>query len=253
MEPAGRHALVTGGGRGIGAAIARALTGAGAVVTVLGRSAAPLENMVASGAAAGWVQADVTATESLAAAVARAEATRGSLGILVNNAGAAESAPFTRTDRALWDRMLALNLSSVFEATKLVLPGMMARGFGRVVNIASTAGLTGYPYVAAYVAAKHGVVGLTKALALETAKTGVTVNAVCPGFTETDMLAHSIASVADKTGRTQADVKKSFVRGNPQGRLVRPDEVAAAVLFLCGPGSDAMTGQAIAVAGGEIL
>jgi len=113
--------------------------------------------------------------------------------------------------------------------------------------------LTGYPYVAAYVAAKHGVVGLTKALALETAKTGVTVNAVCPGFTETDMLAHSIASVADKTGRTQADVKKSFVRGNPQGRLVRPDEVAAAVLFLCGPGSDAMTGQAIAVAGGEIL
>jgi NAD(P)-dependent dehydrogenase (short-subunit alcohol dehydrogenase family) len=253
MEPAGRHALVTGGGRGIGAAIARALTGAGAVVTVLGRNRAPLQAMVASGAAAGWEQADVTVSDALAAAIARAEAARGPPGILVNNAGAAESAPLARTDRALWERMLALNLTSVFEATRLVLPGMAARGFGRVINIASTAGLTGYPYVAAYVAAKHGVVGLTRALALETAKTGVTINAVCPGFTETDMLAESIATVADKTGRTQAEVKENFVCGNPQGRLVRPDEVAAAVLFLCGPGADAMTGQAIAVAGGEIL
>jgi NAD(P)-dependent dehydrogenase (short-subunit alcohol dehydrogenase family) len=253
MEPAGRHALVTGGGRGIGAAIASALTGLGATVTVVGRNVAPLESMVATGAAAGWEQADVTATESLAAAIARAQAARGPLGILINNAGAAESAPLTRTDRALWDRMLALNLTSVFEATRLVLPDMAARGFGRVVNIASTAGLTGYPYVAAYVAAKHGVVGLTRALALEVARSGVTVNAVCPGFTETDMLLHSIESVAAKTGRKQSEIRESFVRGNPQGRLVRPEEVAAAVLFLCGPGSDAMTGQAIAVAGGEVL
>ena len=253
MEPAGRHALVTGGGRGIGAAVARALSGAGAVVTLLGRAPAPLAAMVAQGHAAACEQADVTDAEALAAAIARAQAAHGPLDILVNNAGAAESAPLARTDRALWDRMLALNLTSVFEATRLVLPGMVSRGFGRVVNIASTAGLTGYPYVSAYVAAKHGVVGLTRALALETAAAGVTVNAVCPGFTDTDMLAGSIAEVAQKTGRAPAEVTRSFVRGNPQGRLVRPDEVAAAVLFLCGPGAGAMTGQAIAVAGGEVM
>ncbi len=253
MEPAGRHALVTGGGRGIGAAIARALTEAGAVVTVMGRDTATLEHMVATRSAAGWQRADVTDSASLAAAFDHVATVRGPIDILINNAGAAESAPLARTDRALWDRMLAVNLTSVFEATRLALPGMAARGFGRVVSIASTAGLTGYPYVAAYVAAKHGVVGLTRALALEVAKSGVTVNCVCPGFTETDLLADSIVNVAQKTGRTEAEVRATYVRANPQGRLVRPEEVAAAVLFLCGPGADAMTGQAIAVAGGEVL
>lgn len=252
MEPAGRNVLLTGGGRGIGAAIARALTGAGARVTVLGRTAAPLRAMVAEGHAADFEQADVADAEALAAAVTRA-AQRGPIEILVNNAGAVETAPFLRTERALWDRMLAVNLTSVFEATRLVLPGMAERRFGRVVTVASTAGLTGYPYVSAYVAAKHGVVGLTRALALEFARSGVTINAICPGYTDTDLLADSIAKVAAKSGRSAEQLREGFIRNSPQGRLVRPEEVAAAALFLCGPGSDAMTGQAIAVAGGEVM
>ncbi len=253
MEPAGRHALITGGGGGIGAAVARALHAAGAAVTVLGRTAAPLAALVAEGGADGFVTADVTNAAALAAAVAAAEAARGPLGVLVNNAGGAESAPFARTGRLLWDRMLALNLTSVYEATRLVLPGMVARGWGRVVTIASTAGLVGYPYVSAYVAAKHGAVGLTRALAREVARSGVTVNAVCPGYTDTGMLAASVATIAARTGRSAEAAKAMLAAGNPQGRLVRPEEVAAAVVYLCGAGAAAVTGQAIAVAGGEVM
>lgn len=253
MEPAGRHVLVTGGGRGIGAAIAHAFTRAGADVTILGRNPAPLAEGVAHGVAARFVLADVTDAEGLTSVIEQAEAAAGPLAILVNNAGSVETAPFTRLDRALWDRMIAVNLTSVYSVTHALLPAMLVRGWGRIVNVASTAGLLGYPYVAAYVAAKHGVIGLTRALALETAKSGVTVNAVCPGFTETELLAGSIRTVMEKTGRSEDDVRATYTRSNPQGRLVAPEEVAAAVLFLCGPASGAITGQAIAVAGGEVM
>ena len=252
-DPAGRHALVTGGGQGIGAAVARALTAAGAVVTVLGRTAAPLAALSEAGGAAGYVLADVTDEPAVTQAVAVAIAARGPLSILVNNAGAVETAPFPKLTRAMWDRMIAVNLTAVFTVTQAVLPGLAAGGWGRVVNIASSAGLTGYRYVAAYVAAKHGLVGLTRALALEQAKSGVTVNAICPGYTETDLLAESLRNVMQRTGRPEADIRASFARANPQGRLVMPEEVAAAVLYLCGPHSGAMNGQAIAVAGGEVM
>ncbi len=244
MDPAGRHALVTGGGSGIGAAIVAALRDAGAIVTVLGRR--PQSDPF-------YQQADVTDAASVRAAISLAEAAHGPIAILVNNAGAAETAPFARLARESWDRMLAVNLTAVFEVTQALLPAMVGRGWGRVINIASTAGLTGYPYVAAYVAAKHGVVGLTRALALEVAKSAITVNALCPGYTETKLLTDNFPTIMQKTGKSEAEVRRDFTKGNPQGRLVQPDEVAASVLWLCRPGSAAITGQAIAIAGGEVL
>ena len=248
-QTAVRHALVTGGGQGIGAAVARALTGASVRVTVLGRRAETLAAIVAAGQAQAHVVADVTDAAALEATLAALPP----VDILVNNAGAAESAPFARTTREIWDRMLAVNLTAAFTATHALLPGMLLRGWGRVVTIASTAGLTGYPYVSAYVAAKHGAIGPTRALALETAGKGVTVNAVCPGYTETDLVQSSIERIAARGGRDAESVRADFTRANPQGRLVQPDEVAAAVLYLCGPGSDAITGVALPVAGGEVM
>ncbi|HEY8565033.1 MAG TPA: SDR family NAD(P)-dependent oxidoreductase [Beijerinckiaceae bacterium] len=245
---AGRQALVTGGSRGIGRAIAAALVGAGATVTVLGRDAAALDAVVRSGEAHAHVVADVTDAEG----TARALAASGAYDLLIANAGAAVSAPFAKSDAALFRQMLDVNLMGTVNVAQAVLRPMRERGFGRVVAVASTAGLKGYPYVTAYCAAKHAVVGLVRALALETARTGVTVNAVCPGYTDTDLVGDSLDRIVAKTGRSREDALADLTKHNPQGRLVAPREVADAVLWLCGEGAASVTGQAIAVAGGEV-
>jgi NAD(P)-dependent dehydrogenase (short-subunit alcohol dehydrogenase family) len=253
---AGRHALVTGGGRGIGYAIAERLLRDGASVTLLGRDAAVLDAAAAALAPLGAVgrqAADVSRPESLATAFADAARAYGPIGVLVNNAGQAHSARFDRTDAALWESMLAVNLSGPFHCIQAALPGMLQAGWGRVVTIASTAGLAGYAYVSAYCAAKHGVIGLTRALALETAGKGVTVNAVCPGYTDTDIVRDAVRNIAAKTGMDEAAAREQLARRNPQGRLVRPEEVAHAVAWLCQPGAGAINGQAIPVDGGEIM
>jgi NAD(P)-dependent dehydrogenase (short-subunit alcohol dehydrogenase family) len=246
----GKHAVVTGASRGIGLAIARALLAQGARVTLMARDAGALE---AAAAGLGRDTARQTADVADAASVNDAFARAGAVDILVNNAGQAASAPFGRTDAALWQRMLDVNLTGAYHCMQAALPGMLDAGWGRVVNVASTAGLTGYRYVAAYCAAKHGLVGLTRALALEVAARGVTVNAVCPGFTDTDIVADAVANIVRKTGRTADEARAELAAGNPQERLVQPDEVAHAVAWLCMPGAAAMNGQAIAVAGGEVM
>jgi NAD(P)-dependent dehydrogenase (short-subunit alcohol dehydrogenase family) len=252
---ANRHAFITGAGSGIGAAAAVALAAAGATVSLAGRRLEPLQATAATlGDRAGAiVTLDVTDEAAIAAAAERVEAAHGPVDILVANAGAAASAPFDKTERATWDAMLAVNLTGVWLTTRAFLPGMTKRRSGRVIAIASTAGLVGYPYVAAYVAAKHGVVGLVRALALEVARKGVTVNAVCPGFTETDLIAESVATIVAKTGRSADEARAELAKSNPMGRLVTPEEVADAILWLAGPGAASINGQAIAVAGGEVM
>lgn len=245
---AGQHAVVTGGARGIGVAIAEALHAAGATLTLIGRDRTRLAE-VAQRLEGTPVVLDVTDED----AVANSFAALGAIDILVNSAGAAFSAPLARTSRADWERLLAVNLTAPFLTCRAAVPGMVERKRGRIVNIASTAGLTAYRDVAAYVASKHGLIGMTRALALEIATSGVTVNAVCPGYVDTDMFRAGVASVVAKTGRSAEDAARLLVKGNPQGRVLRPDEIAHTVLWLCHPASGSITGQSIAIAGGEVM
>ena len=260
----GRHALITGGGSGIGAAIALSLAQAGCRLTLCGRSHTTLQaqaealRQVASNVAVLIAPMDVTDATSVQAAVQQAQTRFGPVNILVNNAGQAQSQAFAKTSAELWQHMLDVNLSGTFHVTQAVLPAMQEAAAdpqngtpGRIINIASTAGLMGYAYVSAYVAAKHGVVGLTKSLALEMARKNITVNALCPGYTETQIVGSTVRNIVAKSGQSEAQARAALTSSNPQQRLVQPEEVAQSVLWLCATGSNAINGQAIAIDGGE--
>jgi NAD(P)-dependent dehydrogenase (short-subunit alcohol dehydrogenase family) len=246
----GRHALITGGGTGIGEAIARTLSDAGAAISIAGRRRGPLEGVAFTLPKTTAIVADVTQEADCEAMVSSARAAHGAIDIVVANAGAAESAPAEKIELAHWQRMLDVNLTGAFLTARAALPDITA-GAGRIVFIASTAGLKGYPYTAAYCAAKHGVVGLARALSVELARKGVTVNAVCPGFTQTPLLDNAIDTIVAKTGRSADQARSDLARVNPQGRFVTAEEVAQAVLWLCSPAASAITGQAISISGGE--
>ena len=251
----GHHAIVTGAGRGIGAAIAMELARLGAHVTLLGRDQARLDAHADAVARAhevetAAVRCDVAVEADVQEAFRVARETFGPAYVLVNNAGQAMAAPLVDTRRADWDRMLAVNLTGTFHCMREALPAMIAAKAGRVVNVASMSGLKAYSHIAAYVASKHGVVGLTRAAALEVAKHGVTVNAVCPGYTDTDMARQGIDNLM-QSGRTEEQARAMILRTIPRGTLIRPEEVAATVGFLCGPAAAAITGETILVSGGE--
>lgn len=253
-----RHALVTGAGSGIGRAIALQLAAAGHAVSLAGRRAAPLELLAgeiraARGSAQPLADFDVTDEQCVARGLATALAAFGDIAVLVNCAGEAPSAPFEKISPQVWKRVLATNLTGTYLVTHAALPSIKRAGHGRIINIASTAALVGYPYVTAYCAAKHGVVGLTRALALELARSDVTVNAVCPGYTDTPLLDSALDVIVQKTGRSREQALAGLVRKNPQGRLVTPAEVANTVVWLASEQATAITGQAIAVAGGEVM
>jgi NAD(P)-dependent dehydrogenase (short-subunit alcohol dehydrogenase family) len=249
---AGRHALITGGGTGIGAAIARALAGAGASISIIGRRRAPLDEVAAGLENAVAIAADVTRENDCKAMTSAARRIHGPIDIVIANAGMADSAPIAKIDLAHWQRTINVNLTGAFLTVKSALADITRKNSvtaGRIVFIASTAGLKGYPYVAAYCAAKHGVVGLARALSVELAPTGVTVNAICPGYADTPLLANAAAKIAAKTGRPAEEVRSAFARENDKGRLISPEEVAQKVLWLCLPGADAINGQAISISG----
>ena len=250
MQPnlTGKRALVTGGGRGIGAACARELAAAGAKVVVCGRSAADLEAVAES------IKGEAMVVDLLDRAAAdRFTAAVGHIDVLVNNAGAAESADLEKTTDAMWDRIMELDATSPFRVTRAIVPPMIKAGWGRVINIASNAGVSGYGYTAAYCAAKHAMVGFTRALAIDLARTGVTINAICPGWVETALADEAVARIAEKTGRSLAEAKKTLEVMSPQRRMIKPDEVAHAVAMLCADGARGIHGQTLVIDGGAIL
>ena len=251
-ELSGKHALVTGGGSGVGAAIALALAENGAAVTITGRRLEPLEALAGRSERISAARCDVTDPHSVEALFDRLKADHGGADIVVANAGAATSTPFTRTTLDDWNAMIGVNLTGVFLTMRAAVTGMAGKEWGRVISIASSAGLKGYAYVAPYCAAKHGVVGLTRAVAQETARKGITVNAVCPGYTQTPMLDRTIDNIMEKTGGSREDAEQALLQHNPTGRFVEPEEIAQAVLWLCGPHSASVTGQALSLTGGEI-
>jgi NAD(P)-dependent dehydrogenase (short-subunit alcohol dehydrogenase family) len=249
---AGKRALITGGGRGIGAAIARARAGAGASVVVCGRTRPALE-VIAHELGGTAVELDVTdraATDRVLASIVDAG---GPIDVLVNNAGAAESASLERTTDAMWDRNMELDATAPFRVTRALVPAMVEAGWGRVINIASNAGVSGYGYTAAYCAAKHAMVGMTRALAVDLARTGVTINAVCPGWVETQMSDDAVARIAAKTGRSRDEARASLANMSPQRRMIEPAEVAHTALMLCAHAARGIHGQTIVIDGGAIL
>ena len=248
---ADRHAVVTGGGRGIGAAIAHRLHAMGARVTIMGRDETVLRSQCLDERMQA-VRIDVTDEDSVATAMASAREGFGPIAILINNAGIAESAPVHRTESELWHRTLGVNLSGVFYCIRDALPDMRQMKFGRIINIASVAAQKGYPYISAYCASKHGVVGLTRAVAMETVGMDIAVNAVCPGYVETEMLQRSIDNIVDKTGCTPAEAADQLKAMSPKNSFIQPTEVAASVAYLCSPEATNVTGQTISIAGGEV-
>ena len=245
----GRHALITGGGTGIGASCATHLNAGGAKVTVLGRRKEPLEftRQIVRGTA---VQCDVTDRDQIERAFGEARSANGPIEMLVVNAGIADSAPFAKMTRESWDRIIAVNLTAAFDCAQAALPDLLASENGRLVFIASVASLRGVPYAAHYAASKHGLLGLMRSLAAEFAKTRLTVNAVCPGYVETPMTFESIARVSAKTGRSEQDAQRAIASQNASERLVHPDAIGSMVLHLCLRESQDVNGAAIAIDGG---